>query len=166
MLQSTLSVVVSLDSDNRMPTVDQRTSLLSAAEQLSIPNLLTLYSTSHDIVPESPSALIFDPAIVDWPSTELGQTLAATERNQLVVIGCWLEEAVSFFALQALVIGYDVYVVADAVRSITPEHQAIALGRLTQAGAVLTTTGQVLREWVGLIQEAETRTALKAFYEK
>lgn len=52
-------------------------------------------------------------------------------------------------ALDALANGHKVYVLADGVSSCNPQEVPIALARLRQAGAVITTSESWLYECMG-----------------
>jgi nicotinamidase-related amidase len=71
----------------------------------------------------------------------------ATGRKRLIVAGFLTEACVSFPALSALDAGFDVFVAADACGGLTPASHELALRRLEQAGARLTSWIQVLLEF-------------------
>jgi nicotinamidase-related amidase len=105
-------------------------------------------------------AFPFDPTPADWPSSPLGAALAATGRNQVVVLGVWLEEAVTWLALNCLSVGLDTYVPVDATPAIDAANEPAARARLTQAGAVPTSTAQIIREWAALHVNSRTASAI------
>jgi Isochorismatase family len=108
------------------------------------------------------SDIPFDPAAPDWLTTQLGKAIAKTSRNQMIVSGFWLEEAVTFLVLRGLSIGVDTYVTVDATTAINPEFALAAYARLTQAGAVPTTTEQILREWSALSVDTNVQAKILA----
>jgi nicotinamidase-related amidase len=61
--------------------------------------------------------------------------VAATGRRRLVIAGVSTEGCVLQTVLGALRLDYDVYVVADASASVTPETHDTAIMRMVQAGA-------------------------------
>jgi nicotinamidase-related amidase len=70
----------------------------------------------------------------------------ATGRKKVVVAGITTEVCVVFPILQLLDEGYDVQVVTDASASFTKIGDDAALRRMEQAGAVITSTAQIISE--------------------
>jgi len=70
----------------------------------------------------------------------------ATGRKKVVVAGITTEVCVVFPVLQLLDEGYEVQVVADASASFTKIGDDAALRRMEQAGAVITSTAQIISE--------------------
>lgn len=70
----------------------------------------------------------------------------ATGRKKVVVAGITTEVCVVFPVLQLLDEGYDVQVVTDASASFTKVGDDAALRRMEQAGAVITSTAQIISE--------------------
>ena len=142
--------------------------MLDAASLATVPTIVALYPTT--IPPGAiglsvkldgnAHAFPFDPTPADWPSSPLGAALAATGRNQVVVLGLWLEEAVTWLALNCLSVGLDTYVPTDATPAIHVANEPAARARLTQAGAVPTSTEQIIREWAALHANAGTASAI------
>ena len=86
--------------------------------------------------------------------------LASCERRQVVVCGtethvCVLQTA---FGLHSA--GYEVFVVADASSSRSPENRQAALARLQAGGIGIVTTEMVLFEWLHQAGTDEFRTLL------
>ena len=70
----------------------------------------------------------------------------ATEREKVIVAGITTEVCVVFPVLQLLDEGYEVQVVTDASASFTKIGDDAALRRMEQAGAVITSTAQIISE--------------------
>jgi nicotinamidase-related amidase len=70
----------------------------------------------------------------------------ATGRKKVVVAGITTEVCVVFPVLQLLDEGYEVQVVTDASASFTKIGDDAALRRMEQAGAVITSTSQIISE--------------------
>lgn len=70
----------------------------------------------------------------------------ATGRKKVVVAGITTEVCVVFPVLQLLDEGYEVQVVTDASASFTKIGDDAALRRMEQAGAVITSTSQIVSE--------------------
>lgn len=70
----------------------------------------------------------------------------ATGRKKVIVAGITTEVCVVFPVLQLLDEGYEVQVVTDASASFTKIGDDAALRRMEQAGAVITSTAQIISE--------------------
>lgn len=80
----------------------------------------------------------------------------------LLICGYWLDECITFTALNALGEGYDIYLVTDASPTLDVADRHTAIMRLVQAGVVPTTTRQAIREWAAEIPDAAQRDRLLA----
>lgn len=109
-----------------------------------------------------PPSFVLDAVTPNWSTTSLGVAVAATGRNQLIVAGQWLEDAVTLIVLRSLSVGYDTYVPLDATPAHDPALAAIAHTRLVQAGVVPTSSAQIVREWAALSEARDTSDALLA----
>lgn len=104
-----------------------------------------------DAFPNSPkTSFPFHPKPETWATTEFGQAITAVSRNQVIIAGFWLEEAVTLLALNCLAVGYDTYVAGDATPATDAALEPAARTRLAQAGVVPTSIDQVIREWAAL----------------
>ncbi|KAB2913572.1 MAG: isochorismatase family protein [Hyphomicrobiaceae bacterium] len=74
------------------------------------------------------------------------KAVKATGRKKVVVAGITTEVCVVFPVLQLLDEGYEVQVVTDASASFTKMGDDAALRRMEQAGAVMTSTAQIISE--------------------
>jgi len=86
---------------------------------------------------------------------EWGTASADVERYQIVVAGIEAHVCVQQTVLDLLSCGFRLYVVADAVASRKKFDWQIALQRMADAGAVVTTTESVLFEWCEAAGTAE-----------
>ena len=75
----------------------------------------------------------------------IGRDISPTS---LFIAGTYLEDQISICILNALAIGYDVYLLTDVTVPHDTVHREIFLARLTQAGAVLSTFHQMLYQWL------------------
>ena len=143
-----------------------RNRILQAASLCGIPALLAVRDLSaaaaHDGV--SSTRQIYNPPMPGnpWAETPLGLALARGSRTSLLICGYWLDECITFTALNALSEGYDIYLVTDASPPLDVDQRHIAILRLVQAGIVPTTARQVVREWAGEIPDASQRAQLLA----
>jgi isochorismate hydrolase len=144
-----------------------RNRILQAASLCGIPSFLAMRDhtqATHGAQPETSNQQIYSPPMPGnpWAETPLGLTLAKASRTSLLICGYWLDECITFTALDALGEGYDIYLVTDASPPLDVDHRHIAILRLVQAGVVPTTTRQVIREWAGQIPDIENRARLLA----
>jgi len=73
----------------------------------------------------------------------------ALNRNQAVIVGMEAHVCVLQTAMDLLGRDVQVFVVADATTSRKPDNHAMAMQRLSGAGAQIVTTEMVLFEWLG-----------------
>jgi nicotinamidase-related amidase len=77
------------------------------------------------------------------------ETFHRAARPKIILAGIEAHVCVLNTALDLLALGFRVYLAVDAVGSRYPIDQEIALRRLEQAGAILTTSETAVFEWVG-----------------
>ena len=82
-----------------------------------------------------------------WEDDAVCAKISAARRDRIVILGNCAEGAVSFAALGALEIGYQPYVVVDAIQSASAIDASTALTRMIQAGVIAVTRRQLLLEW-------------------
>jgi nicotinamidase-related amidase len=97
-----------------------------------------------------------------WEDDAARGAVEATGRKRLLLAGLLTEACVSFPALSAVREGYEVFVVADTCGGLTPVSHELALRRLEQAGAHLTSWIQVLLEFQRDWTHHETYEAARA----
>lgn len=127
--------------------------LIEAAQVLSVPVSATeqypkgLGSTAPELAEllgEIPEKLRFSCAeVLDWKSA----AAAEDDRDKIVVAGIECHVCVQQTVLDLMAQGYRVYVPADAVASRHKFDWEIALRRMADSGATVTTTESVLFEW-------------------
>ena len=81
--------------------------------------------------------------------------LASTGRKTLLLLGIETHICVTQTALDALASGYKVHVVSDAVGSSKNERKEIGLGRMRQAGAVITSIESAAFDLMGKAKTKE-----------
>jgi nicotinamidase-related amidase len=96
-------------------------------------------------LPERPDKVAFSSCAV--PSVV--ETFRREARPKIVLCGIETHVCVLHTALDLLALDFRVFVAADAVGSRYRIDHDVALRRLEQAGAVLTTTETCLFEWIG-----------------
>ncbi|MDP5190772.1 hydrolase [Rheinheimera baltica] len=78
----------------------------------------------------------------------IASSLACTERKQVVVLGIEAHVCVLQSVLDLLALGYQVFVVAEAVGSRTVQNKQLALSRMQQAGAQIISKEMLAFEWL------------------
>jgi nicotinamidase-related amidase len=132
-------------------------SLAKIATAVGMPLVLTssmedniqgpLVSELKEIAPKAFADRIKRVGIVNAMHDEnFSNAVKATGRKKVVVAGITTEVCVVFPVLQLLDEGYEVQVVTDASASFTKIGDDAALRRMEQAGAVITSTSQIISE--------------------
>ena len=124
--------------------------LLRGAEILDLETIITeqypkgLGNTCKEIqLPENP--VVIEKVCFSCLMNEtVSEQLKLTNIKSLILCGAEAHICVLKTALDALKEGYEVHVVADAVSSRTPENKQLALDRMRQAGAFITSTEMIL----------------------
>lgn len=131
--------------------------LAKIAAALEIPVLLTtsmedrapgpLMAELEEILPAAHAARVKRPGIVNAMHHQgFNDAVKALGRKKLFVAGITTEICVLFPVLQMLEEGYEVQVSADASASGTKYGDDLALRRMENAGAVITTVDQIIAE--------------------
>jgi len=97
-----------------------------------------------------------------WEDDAARSAVVGVQRKRLIVAGFLTEACVSFPVLSALKDGFEVFIVADACGGLTPASHELALRRLEQGGARLTSWIQVLLEFQRDWTRHETYEAARA----
>lgn len=131
--------------------------LAKIAAALNLPVVLTasmeenvqgpLIPELEAILPEAFAARIKRPGIVNAMHHKgFNDAVKALGRKKLFVAGVTTEICVTFPVLQMLDEGYEVQVSADASASYTKYGDELALARMREAGAIITTVDQIISE--------------------
>lgn len=81
--------------------------------------------------------------------------------SSLFIAGAYLEDQISICALNALAVGYDVYLLNDVTIPRDIVHRETFIARLTQAGVVLSTQQQMLYQWLAVEPDQNRKDALR-----
>jgi nicotinamidase-related amidase len=123
----------------RLPMVVSTVNVKTGVNQPTIPELKAVLGDSPE----------YDRTQINaWEDVEFQAAVRATGRKKLLMAALWTEACLTFPALDALREGFDVYPIADAVGGTSLEAHNLALERIQQAGARLTS-------WVQLICELQ-----------
>lgn len=131
--------------------------LAKIAAALNLPVVLTssmeenvqglLIPELAEILPEAYAARIKRPGIVNAMHHKgFNDAVKALGRKKLFVAGVTTEICVTFPVLQMLDEGYEVQVSADSSASYTKYGDDLALARMREAGAIITTVDQIISE--------------------
>ncbi|KKZ64035.1 hypothetical protein EMCG_01696 [[Emmonsia] crescens] len=168
--------------------ISTTTKLLKASKLLNIPIYITTQNRARLGTTVSEFDPYLDPATNSNVRADLDKTLFSMVTPELksyfpeqpldaIIVGIESHICVTQTTLDLLATGHRVYVVADGVSSVNPEERAVALARLRDAGAIVTTSESLLFEIMGdakhtvfkqvsgLVKETgeETKRALGAF---
>ncbi len=106
-----------------------------------------LITELQEILPEEFAVRVRRPGIVNAMHHDgFNKAVQATGRKKLFVAGVTTEICITFPVLQMLDEGYEVQVSADASASYTKYGDDIALRRMEQAGAIITTVDMIVSE--------------------
>jgi len=128
--------------------------LMRAASRLKIPHLLSeqypqgLGSTIEplaELSDQTPAGKVTFSCMTD---PGYAARFISLERNQAVIVGVEAHVCVLQTAMDLIAADVQVFVVADATTSRTPDSHAMALHRLGGAGVEIVTTEMVLFEWL------------------
>jgi nicotinamidase-related amidase len=72
--------------------------------------------------------------INSWEDDEFVEAVRATGRRKLIICALWTEVCMAFPALDAILEGYEVYPVVDAIGGTSPEAHRAGIERTVQAG--------------------------------
>ena len=154
--ESTALLVIDIQ-ERLMPVIfengrifDNVNKLLRGAEILGLEAIVTeqypkgLGHTCKEVqLPEAPN-IIEKVCFSCLQSDPVNDQLKLTNRKSLILSGVEAHICVLKTALDALQAGYEVHVVADAVSSRTAENKHLAVERMRQAGAFITSTEMIL----------------------
>lgn len=101
-----------------------------------------------ELIEERPEKVRFSCAeVLNWGTAAKPADSTSEDRTTLVIAGIETHVCVLQTAFDLLAAGFEVYVAADAVGSRHAMDWRVALDRLANGGAVVTTTEAVLFEW-------------------
>ncbi len=142
-------------SIDRQTLINNVVGLAKAAKTFNVPTILTtvaansfsgpLFPQIQELFPEQTP--IDRTSMNSWEDENFVRAVKATGRKKLVIAALWTEVCLAFPALCALDEGFDIYAVTDASGGTSPEAHAMAIQRITQAGAIPVTWLQVLLEF-------------------
>lgn len=126
--------------------------VLEHATARAVPIISTIYAGdgASSVEPLPPIAHLDNitrSRVNPWEDGGVRTKISEAGRNRIVILGNCAEGGVSFAALGALEIGYQPYVVVDAIQSASALDASTAMTRMTQAGIISVTSRQLVLEW-------------------
>ncbi|MCB0506669.1 MAG: hydrolase [Chitinophagales bacterium] len=169
LIQTDSTALLVIDIQERlMPVVQDKEQvflntnrLIKAAQQLKIPTIITeqypngLGHTCTEIEISEPTQVIEKICFSCIQSEQVMETLKNKNIKSLIICGVEAHICVLKTALEAMNIGIEVHIVADAVSSRTKDNKNYALERMKQSGAFIVSTEMILFQ---LIDKAGTDT--------
>ncbi len=152
--------------------IDNSRRLIETADILNIPVLLTeqypkgLGPTDTSIAKNLPEQTqVFEKTSFSCCAADgFCEALAASKRQQVILVGQEAHVCVLQTALELLHRGYQVYVVEDAVCSRNAEHKFFTMNRMQQLGITITNHESVLFEWVQGAEHPDFKTIAALLY--
>ena len=149
---------------NREAVLANIVTMIRFAKLLELPIIVAEQIKLGPIVPEIRNELPgLDPIVKSEFSAmrcpEFAQRLEALNKKSLVVVGIETHVCVAQMVLHALS-RYRVHVLADAVGSRSPDNWRVALERMRQAGAVISSTEMAMYELMERAGTDEFRAVL------
>ena len=176
MLNPVESVLVLVDFQGRLAEIVDRSALVlpnalrmvKGCQTLKIPILATVQVPEKlgPLLPDIAEALdetapIAKTAFSAYREPEFMLTLEESSRKQILLMGIEAHVCALQTGLDLLDVGYTVYVVSDGVFSRTPENHQLALHRLHDAGATITSVEMALFELIRTAKHPAFRTISK-----
>jgi nicotinamidase-related amidase len=96
-----------------------------------------------------------------WGEKDFKDTLEASSRKEVVLLGIETHVCVYQTALDLASNGYNVHLVADAVSSRTPENRQIGIDAMKSASAKITSTEMVLFEMLRTAADPKAKDFFK-----
>ncbi len=151
--------------DDSQRVLENTVKLLRFADIVGLPVLVTEQQNLGPTVDEARSVMTGFEAItkIEFDACkrpEFVDALAKLGRNSVIIAGIESHICVTQTVLHLLP-DYKVHVVSDAVASRIPQHKEVAIERMRQAGAVVSSTEMVMYEILERAGTDEFRQALK-----
>jgi nicotinamidase-related amidase len=168
-----------LTKANKPSSIPTTSKLLRAADTFQIPTYVTTQNRARlgDTIGELQRHLTgahvkanLDKTLFSMITPELEALLPKPEVSPVdaIIVGIETHICVTQTALDLLERGHRVYVIVDGVTSVNPEERGIALARLRDAGAIVTSSESILFEILGDASHANFKavnTLIKEFKE-
>ena len=121
-----------------VPIVLSTVNVVTGRNKETIPQLKELLS---DVVSYDRTS------INSWEDKEVNEAVKKIGRKNIIICGLWTEACLTFPTLDALKEGFEVFVPVDAVGGTSKTAHEMALRRVEQAGAKMTSLAQIACEF-------------------
>lgn len=146
----------SINSMDRHELIENITNLVALMKAYNVPTILSTVNVAtgrnKDTIPQLKEVLGDIPSydrtsINAWEDKEFNEAVKATGRKKIIIAALWTEACLTFPALDALKEGYEVYAPVDSVGGTSKIAHEMALHRIEQAGARMTSFAQLACEF-------------------
>jgi nicotinamidase-related amidase len=170
--ENTILIVVDIQGnlarvmDEQAFLIENNQKLIKGMHVLGIPVLLTEQNPLGTTIPEIADLLPGVQAITKdsfscCAEEKFISAVKATSRKQILMTGIEAHVCVYQTAMDLLAMGYEVQVAADAVSSRTARNRKIGIRKLTDSGAILTSTEMALFELLKTASDPKAKDLFK-----
>ncbi|MDM7654732.1 MAG: hydrolase [Lactococcus cremoris] len=148
--------VNSINSMNKQDLIRNVTNLTELMKTFDVPIVLSTVNVvtgrNKETIPQLKELLSdvvsYDrTSINSWEDKEVNEAVKKIGRKNIIICGLWTEACLTFPTLDALKEGFEVFVPVDAVGGTSKTAHEMALRRVEQAGAKMTSLAQIAYEF-------------------
>lgn len=148
--------VNSINSMNKQDLIRNVTNLTELMKTFDVPIVLSTVNVAtgrnKETIPQLKELLSdvvsYDrTSINSWEDKEVNEAVKKIGRKNIIICGLWTEACLTFPTLDALKEGFEVFVPVDAVGGTNKTAHEMALRRVEQAGAKMTSLAQIACEF-------------------
>ncbi|EQC56655.1 MAG: hydrolase [Lactococcus cremoris] len=148
--------VNSINSMNKQDLIRNVTNLTELMKTFDVPIVLSTVNVvtgrNKETIPQLKELLSdvvsYDrTSINSWEDKEVNEAVKKIGRKNIIICGLWTEACLTFPTLDALKEGFEVFVPVDAVGGASKTAHEMALRRVEQAGAKMTSLAQIACEF-------------------
>ena len=148
--------VNSINSMNKQDLIRNVTNLTELMKTFDVPIVLSTVNVvtgrNKETIPQLKELLSdvvsYDrTSINSWEDKEVNEAVKKIGRKNIIICGLWTEACLTFPTLDALKEGFEVFVPVDAVGGTSKTANEMALRRVEQAGAKMTSLAQIACEF-------------------
>ena len=148
--------VNSINSMNKQDLIRNVTNLTELMKTFDVPIVLSTVNVAtgrnKETIPQLKELLSdvvsYDrTSINSWEDKEVNEAVQKIGRKNIIICGLWTEACLTFPTLDALKEGFEVFVPVDAVGGTSKTAHEMALRRVEQAGAKMTSLAQIACEF-------------------
>lgn len=160
-------LATAMPADAMAAVIKQTQMMLQAAHLLSMPTLFTeqypqgLGHTLPELAASTSAATVIEKTAFSACAEPKFNAKLSRDKSQVVLLGMEAHICVLQTALDLLANHKQVFVLEDAVISRNPANKANAMGRMRDAGCVITNTESVLFECIGNAQHEAFKAIAK-----